>query len=149
MSYVKYIVWLIYILKYNEAYLHVNYGIRKDMYDAYDLDEYGVNIYCNLIYDGEPEEAPLSEQVGSIQGVDIYRDTAPVCERELGQVTIDGFNFGYISEGCEYSINSIGYVAYTSEKVYSLEDVIISNKITVEDIYNLYMSDSDRKGSLD
>ncbi len=138
-----------YVLEYKDYFLHINYGMNNDLYDARDLHEYGVDIHCRLLYDGEPENPPSSELVGTIAGIEFYRDTKSTCENDLGEVIIDGFDFGYISEGCDYTLNSIGYVAYTSNKVYNLEDVILSSRITIEDIHNLYMNDSDKIGTFD
>lgn len=138
-----------YVLDYKDQYRHLNYGISNELYDVYDLDEYGVFVHCDLIYDGEPEDVPSTELVGTIRGIEIYRDSMLVCEMVLGQVVIDGFDFGYIPSGCTTSINSIGYIAYTSHKVYDLEAVLFSDSVSVEDIHELYMKDTGRRGSFD
>jgi len=117
----------------------------KELCDARDLLDYGVDIKCDLINNGKSEDTPWSEIVGTIQGIEFYRDTAPICAMELEQVAIDGFDFWYISAGCDYTLNSIGYVAYISNEVYSLEEVMLSGRVTVEDIHDLYMIDEDRR----
>ena len=86
--------------------------------------------------------------VGEINGFTITRGSRARCEVVLGSIVVDGFDFGYFSDGCNKTLDWIGYSANKDDEVYSIQSLVDDGEFTTADVYNLYLCDEGRMGQL-
>lgn len=86
--------------------------------------------------------------IGELNGYSIMRITFEArCERLLGFIVVDGYDFGYFSDGCSKSLDWIGYYAEKDGETYKLQSLVDNNELKTKDIYELYICDEGRMGS--
>ncbi len=87
-------------------------------------------------------------EVGTINGFTLFR-TEITCEMVVGNININGYDFGFFHSGCDNTIDSVGYYAQKDSVTYMLSSLVENEEITVEQIYTLYMCDEFRFGTVD
>lgn len=93
--------------------------------------------------DGSP-----GELVATLNGYEFYRESI-TCEMVVGNIIVDGYNFGYFWSACGNTLNSIGYNIEKDGQSYNLQILVDEGKLTTKDIYyRIYMHDPYRKGDL-
>lgn len=135
--------WIIYLGK----------GIETDLvYLAFDSDSASLQVIGEFdITITDMSSACLipftldMETLDLIDGYSIKR-TQGVCDMYLGRVIIDGYDFGIISSGCDWTIDNVGYYAEKDGETYTISSLIENGIVTVEDIYNIYICDVGRTG---
>ncbi|XMB71711.1 hypothetical protein RJI07_06255 [Mycoplasmatota bacterium WC30] len=83
--------------------------------------------------------------IGEINGYEIRRSLA-FCDAVVGQIVVDGFDFGFFSSGCDANLNSIGYYAVKDNIDYELKELVDDGIITTEQIFDIYKCDEGRLG---
>ena len=117
---------------------------------VYNLFDGHIHRYENedVITSIEQCEVAIPEEeldVGEINGYTIKRQLW-ACEMVLGSVVIDGYDFGYIHSGCDWTIDNVGYYAEKDGVTYDLSELVDSGEMTVGQIHELYMCDYGRIG---
>jgi len=110
-------------------------------------------ISCNQIEYEVPDSCDVysftdeSEFIGYINSYKIIRPSFQVrCECVLGSIIVDGYNFGFFYDGCENNLNWLGYLAEKDQITYRIQELVDTKKISVEQIYHLYMCDPNHLG---
>ena len=142
-----------FIIYYEGDFYSLEDGVKLGLYNSYDLLDIDMPMACRL-YTSEGEIAGVgmfnadytNEVVGHIGIFAIIRDTTERCDLIPGEIIIEDFTFGYFTDGCDKSINSIGYKVWFSEYEYDLEYMVEYGFITVEEIHDIYMNDNNRLG---
>ncbi len=83
--------------------------------------------------------------VGEINGYEIQRSLV-FCTAVVGQIVVDGFDFGYFSNGCDADLNSIGYYATKDDVTYQLKQLVDDGIINTQQIFDIYKCDEGRLG---
>jgi len=96
-------------------------------------------------------ENPVSadeETVGSIGEYSIIR-SVEVCDNMVGNIYVDGYNFGYFDNQCSFDLNSIGYYAVRSDQYYEIQNLVNDGILTTKQVFELYRTDEGRMGDFD
>jgi len=84
---------------------------------------------------------------GTINGYAFYRFEDAVCEMVVGNITVDGYDFGFFNWGCDDNLNWIGYTARKDGVTYQLQDLVDQGEVTTKDIYEkIYICDDAKWG---
>ncbi len=86
--------------------------------------------------------------LGYINGYAIKR-TEVSCDWVVGEIVVDGYDFGYFYWGCSRDLNGIGYYAEKHDNHYYLQSLVEEQEMTTEQIYQFYMCDSFRNGNIE
>ena len=107
-------------------------------------EEYPIPESCD-VYDFSIESGI---EVGNINGYTIYRgDNA--CDWVVGEIIVEGYDFGYFYWGCSRDLSAIGYYAEKDDIHYFLQDLVDNGEISVAQIYYLYMCDPYKAGIIE
>lgn len=99
------------------------------------------NSAINHDIDGSP-----GELVATLNGYEFYRESL-TCEAVIGDIIIDGYDFGFFGSACDNTLNDIGYVIKKDGYSYHLQDLVDEGILATKDIYEkVYILDPYRKG---
>ncbi len=91
--------------------------------------------------DGSP-----GELVAVLDGYEFYRESI-TCAMVVGNIIVDGYNFGYFWSACNNTLNDIGYIVKKDGETFNLQLLVDEGELTTKDIYNrIYKLDPYRKG---
>lgn len=93
--------------------------------------------------DGSP-----GELVGTLDGYEFYRESI-TCAAVIGNITVDGYDFGFFWAACGNTLDSIGYNIKKDGGSLNLQGLVDEGKLKTKDIYNkIYIHDPYKKGDL-
>jgi len=106
--------------------------------------KYSIPDSCD-IYDISNEVGVI---LGYINGFAIKRSEIS-CDWVVGEIVVDGYDFGFFYWGCSKDLDGIGYYAEKDDEHFYLQDLVDEEEVTTEQIYHLYMCDPYRVGVIE